>query len=96
MVSLCTVPARGGRLCERLGRYKNINRIPLPFIHIGGAKVALNSGLKILGCREPRTPLNSPATPSNFCREPKDVVVFIYTTSLGSFRGCNWAPWIKS
>ena len=31
MVSLCTVPGRGGRSCERFGGYKTINRIPLPF-----------------------------------------------------------------
>ena len=30
MVSVCTVPARGGRLCEHFGGYKTINRIPLP------------------------------------------------------------------
>ena len=30
MVSVCTVPARGGRSCERFGGYKTINRIPLP------------------------------------------------------------------
>ena len=29
MVSVCTVPARGGRSCERFGGYKTINRIPL-------------------------------------------------------------------
>ena len=29
MVSVCTVPARGGRLCEHFGGYKTINRIPL-------------------------------------------------------------------
>ena len=28
MVSVCTVPARGGRSCERFGGYKTINRIP--------------------------------------------------------------------
>ena len=28
MVSMCTVPARGGRSCERFGGYKTINRIP--------------------------------------------------------------------
>ena len=32
MVSVCTVPARGGRSCERFGGYKTINRIP--FIRI--------------------------------------------------------------
>ena len=32
MVSVCTVPARGGRSCEHFGGYKTINRIPLPFI----------------------------------------------------------------
>ena len=34
-------------------------------------------------------------SPSNFCREPKYVLVSIHTTSLGSFRRCNWAPWNK-
>ena len=29
MVSVCTVPARGRRLCERFGGYKTINGIPL-------------------------------------------------------------------
>ena len=29
MVSVCTVPARGGRLCEHFSGYKTINRIPL-------------------------------------------------------------------
>ena len=32
MVSVCTVPARGGMSCEHFGGYKTINRIPLPFI----------------------------------------------------------------
>ena len=31
MVSVCTVPARGGRSCERFGGYKTINRIPFTF-----------------------------------------------------------------
>ena len=30
MVSVCTVPAREGRLCEHFDGYKTINRIPLP------------------------------------------------------------------
>ena len=30
MVSVCTVPARGGRSCEHFSGYKTINRIPLP------------------------------------------------------------------
>ena len=30
MVSVCTVPARGGRSCEHFGGYKTINQIPLP------------------------------------------------------------------
>ena len=35
MVSVCTVPARGGRSCEHFGGYKTINRIPLPLsLHI--------------------------------------------------------------
>ena len=29
MVSVCTVPARGGGSCEHFGGYKTINRIPL-------------------------------------------------------------------
>ena len=29
MVSVCTVPARGGWSCEGFGGYKTINRIPL-------------------------------------------------------------------
>ena len=29
MVSVCTVPARGGRSCEHFGGYKTINRMPL-------------------------------------------------------------------
>ena len=32
MVSVCTVPARGGRSCEHFGGYKTINRIPLPLV----------------------------------------------------------------
>ena len=30
MVSVCTVPASGGRSCEHFGGYKTINRIHLP------------------------------------------------------------------
>ena len=30
MASVCTAPARGGRLWERFGGYKTINRIPVP------------------------------------------------------------------
>ena len=33
MVSVCTVPARGGRSCEHFGGYKTINRITLPLPH---------------------------------------------------------------
>ena len=37
MVSVCTVPARGGRSCEHFGGYKTINRIPLnTFTHLPG------------------------------------------------------------
>ena len=41
MVSVCTVPARGGRSCEHFGGYKTINRIPLPLYiitHFGQGK----------------------------------------------------------
>ena len=31
MVSVCTVPARGGRSCEHFGGNKTLNRIPLWF-----------------------------------------------------------------
>ena len=34
MVSVCTVPARGGRLCEHFGGYKTINLLPLPLTGI--------------------------------------------------------------
>ena len=34
MVSVCTLPARGGRSCERFGGYKTINRIPLPVLRL--------------------------------------------------------------
>ena len=34
MVSVCSVPARGGRLCEHFGGYKTINPIPLPLRHV--------------------------------------------------------------
>ena len=39
------------------------------------------TGLEIRGCREPRAPLNSPAAPSNFCWEPKNVLVSIHKIS---------------
>ena len=32
------------------------------------------------GCQEPRAPLNFSVAPSNFCREPKDVLVSIRNT----------------
>ena len=34
MVSVCTVPARGGGSCERFGGYKTINRILVPLLKI--------------------------------------------------------------
>ena len=33
MFSVCTVPARGGKSCERFGGYKTINRIPFKNMH---------------------------------------------------------------
>ena len=33
MVSVCTVPVRGGRSCEHFGGYKTLNRIPLTVKH---------------------------------------------------------------
>ena len=41
--------------------------------HIQGS--IWHSGLATRGCQEPRAPLNAPAAPSNFCREPKDLLV---------------------
>ena len=38
------------------------------------------AGLKIRGCLEPRASLNSPVAPSNFWREPKNVLVSIHNT----------------
>ena len=40
------------------------------------------SGLEIKGCQEPRAPLNAPASPSNFCREPKYVLYDIQKTFM--------------
>ena len=39
-----------------------------------------SAGPEIIGYQESRAPLNSPAAPSNFCREPKDVL--FYTQNL--------------
>ena len=62
-------------------------------------KVVSSAGLEMRGCREPRAPLNSPAAPSNFCREPKDVLVSIHNTfqrrlkmQLGSLEKLNFEP----
>ena len=41
-----------------------------------------NTGLEISGCQEPRAPLNSPVAPSNFCREPENVLFDIQNTFL--------------
>ena len=45
--------------------------------------------------------LNTPAAPSNFCREPKDVLFDIHNTfmklmkmQLGSLKNCNFEPCI--
>ena len=40
MVSVCTVPARGGRPCEHFGGYKTINRIPLVVVAAATVVVA--------------------------------------------------------
>ena len=59
----------------------------------------LTKGLEIRGCQEPRAPLNHPAAPSNFCREPKEFTGF-YTQHLlkmqmGSLEKdkLNFEPW---
>ena len=43
-------------------------------------RIGMLSGLEIRGCREPRAPSNSPGTPFNFCREPKNVLVYIHNS----------------
>ena len=43
MVSVCTVPARGGRSCEHFGGYKTLNRIPLPLKSISNSQVIVLS-----------------------------------------------------
>ena len=45
-----------------------------------GCRIGTGTGLEIKGCREPRAPFNSPAAPSNFWEEPKDVLVSIHNT----------------
>ena len=41
-----------------------------------------HAGLEIRGSQEPRATLNSPAAPSNFWREPKNVLVTIHNTKI--------------
>ena len=48
MVSVCTVPARGGRSCERFGGYKTINRIPLPLPLLRSCMCLQTTGVVIL------------------------------------------------
>ena len=49
MVSVCTVPARGGRSCEHFGGYKTINRIPLPLPFSVNSSICINSLLDMGG-----------------------------------------------
>ena len=46
-------------------------------------KAMKKAGFKIRGSWELRAPLNSPTGPSNFCREPKNVLVSVHNT-------CKW------
>ena len=50
MVSVCTVPARGGRSCEHIGGYKTIhqNLIPLPLLLLLLLLIPLQSLLLLL------------------------------------------------
>ena len=50
MISVCTVPARGGRSCERFGGYKTINGIPLPLPLQRLTRVLGEPGLDFLRC----------------------------------------------
>ena len=52
---------------------------PLDFSDMG-LKIASMTGLEIRGCQEPAALLNSTVATSNFCREPKDVLVSIQNT----------------
>ena len=62
----------------------------------------MDSGLDIRGCQDPRAPLNSPAAPSNFCREPKGVLYskqntfrYLLKMQLGSQeKSFIWSPGI--
>ena len=50
MVSVCTVPARGGRSCEHFGGYKTINRIPLP-LHVHNLNMIFSTQvISVLPC----------------------------------------------
>ena len=49
-------------------------------------------GSKLGGEWEPRAPLNSPVAPSNFCREPKDVLISIRTDSMQTFEDVIGLP----
>ena len=42
-----------------------------------GMNLKWSTGLEIRGCREPRAPLNVPVAPSNFCGEPKYILLDI-------------------
>ena len=66
----------------------------------GLAKDLCKAGLEIRGCWEPRAPLNTPAAPSNFCREPNDVLFAIHNTFMKAYenaiglpgKNCNFEP----
>ena len=47
MVSVCTVPARGGRSCEHFGGYKTINRIPLLYLKRDHCVLDVPFGVKV-------------------------------------------------
>ena len=52
MVSVCTVPARGGRSCEHFGGYETINRIPF---YAAGVLPLQNDAKKLKDDRNPGT-----------------------------------------
>ena len=50
------------------------------------------SGLEIMGCREPMASLNAPVAPSNFCREPKYILLDIQKPFYEAFEDAIGLP----
>ena len=59
MVSVCTVPARGGRSCEHFDGYKTMNRIPLYRTYCAYSTVSMVCGSVGLTIRDGRGGANN-------------------------------------